>query len=132
MRRFRTWHSSKRSLFTPSGLILRVALGVLAFLILHAMGFRRYTTVLSGTSPTGEQIVYSDMLKMVAYVITYLFATVMAPILLIAAVALTALQRKFIPSNGPAELKQWSVESDNATGVDDGAVEKTTDNQPNA
>jgi hypothetical protein len=92
------------------------------------MGFRRYTTVLSGTSPTGEQIAYSDMLKMVAYVITYLFATVMAPILLIASVALTALQRKFIPSNGPAEQRQRSVESLDAAGVDDGEVEGTADN----
>jgi hypothetical protein len=68
------------------------------------------------------------MLKMVAYVITYLFATVMAPILLIAAVALTALQRKFIPGNGPAEERQCGVEADNATGVEDGEVEGTADN----
>jgi hypothetical protein len=105
-----------------------VVLGVLAFLILHAVGFRRYTTVLSGTSPTGEQIAYSDMLKMVAYVITYLFATVMAPILLIAAGVLTVLQRKFIPCEGPAEDRQNSVESPGAMGVEDGEIEGIADN----
>ena len=97
MRWSRIWYHSRYSLLTPSGLVVRAALGVLAFIILHAIGFRTYTTILSGTSLTGEQVEYVDTLKMVAYVISYLFATIVAPILLIAAVVLTVLQRKLMP-----------------------------------
>jgi hypothetical protein len=103
MRCFRVRHRTRFSLLTPSGLIARAALGVLAFIVLHAIGFRAYTTILSGTSPTGEQVAYVDMLKMVAYVLSYLFSTILAPILLIAAVLLTVLQRKFVKSGRSSE-----------------------------
>ena len=96
MRRFRVRHRTRFSLLTPSGLIARAALGILVFIVLHVIGFRAYTTLLSGTSPTGEQVAYVDMLKMVAYVLSYLFTTMVAPILVIAAVVLTVLQKKFI------------------------------------
>jgi len=98
MRGFHGRHHTKLSLLTPSGLVARAALGVVAFIVLHAIGFRAYTTLLSGTSPTGEQVAYVDMVKMVAYVLSYLFSTVVAPILLIAAGLLVVLQRKFLKS----------------------------------
>jgi hypothetical protein len=88
---------------TPSGLVARAALGVLVFIVLHALGFRVYTTTLSGTSPTGEQVAYVDMLKTVAYVLSYLFSTMVAPILLIAAAVLTLLQKKLIPCEQSSE-----------------------------
>ncbi len=83
------------SLFTPSGLVARGVFVVVVFIILHAIGLRAYTTVLSGTSPTGEPFTYIDSWKMVAYVLSYLFATVLAPILLIAALILSLLTGRF-------------------------------------
>ena len=103
MKRLRVRPSTRFSLLTPSGLVVRAALGVVAFIVLHAIGFRAYTTILSGTSPTGEQVAYVDMLKMVAYVLGYLFSTILAPILLIAAAFLVVLQRKFIKSGRSSE-----------------------------
>jgi hypothetical protein len=82
------------SLFAPSGLIARAVFVVLVFIILHAIGWRTYATVLSGTSPTGEPFTYTDSWRMVAYVLSYLFATVLAPILLIAALVLSLLTRR--------------------------------------
>lgn len=123
MRRFRVRHSTRFSLLTPSGLIVRAALGVLAFIVLHAVGFRAYTTILSGTSPTGEQVAYVDMLKMVAYVLSYLFSTIVAPILLIAAAALAVLQRKFIPCEQSLEERDHLPESADATAADDHQVD---------
>ena len=84
------------SLFTPSGLVARAVLVVLVFIILHAVGWRAHTSVISGTSPTGEPFTYIDSWKMVAYVLSYLFATVLAPTLLIAALVLSLLRRRFV------------------------------------
>ena len=96
MKRLRGRHRTRFSLLTPSGLLVRAALGVLVFIVLHLLGFRAYTTILSGTSPPGEQVAYVDMLKMVAYVLSYLFSTMVAPILVIAAALLALLQNNFI------------------------------------
>jgi len=82
------------SLLTPSGLVVRAVVGILVFTILHAIGLRAYTTVISGTSPTGRQVGYGDMWKMLAYVLSYLSATVLAPILLLAAGVLSLLTRR--------------------------------------
>jgi hypothetical protein len=88
-------YGGRWSLFTPSGLVARAVFVVLVFAILHAAGWRSHTTVLSGTSPTGEPFTYTDSWKMVAYVLSYLFATVLAPILLIAALVLTVFTKRF-------------------------------------
>jgi len=98
MRRSHMRYPGRYSLFTPSGLIARATVVSFAFIILHAVGFRTYTTILSGTSPTGEPFGYIDSLKAVAYIISYLFATVGAPILVIAALVLAILQRMLIRS----------------------------------
>jgi len=103
MRGFRVRYRTRFSLLTPSGLIARAALGVLVFIVLHVIGFRVYTTILSGTSPTGEQVAYVDMLKMVAYVLSYLFSTMVAPILVIAAAVLAVFHKKFIMCEKPLE-----------------------------
>jgi len=98
-------YGGRWSLFAPSGLVARAVFVVLVFVILHTIGWRAYTTALSGTSPTGQQIGYSDMLKMVAYVLSYLFATVLAPILLIAAAVLSLLTRRFHPGEPSTPIK---------------------------
>ena len=103
MKRFRVRHRIRFSLLTPSGLVARAALGILVFMVLHVIGFRVYTTTLSGTSPTGEQVAYIDMLKTVAYVLSYLFSTMVAPILLIAAAVLAVFHKKFITCEQPSE-----------------------------
>jgi|GEM_PF-933331 len=116
MRRLRVRHSTKFSPLTPSGLLARAMLGVLVFIVLHAIGFRAYTTILSGTSPTGEQVAYADMLKMVSYVLSYLFSTIVAPILLIGAVLLAVLQRKFVKSGrSSAETESGSESPERAS-----------------
>jgi len=128
MRRFRVRHSTRFSLFTPSGLLARATLGVLVFVVLHAIGFRAYTTMLSGTSPTGEQVAYIDMVKMVAYVLSYLFSTILAPILLIAAAALALLQRKFITCDQPFEEMGSPHESADVAAVGDDRIEGRSEN----
>ena len=127
MRCFRVRHRTRFSLLTPSGLVVRAALGVLAFIVLHAVGFRAYTTILSGTSPTGEQVAYVDMLKMVAYVLSYLFSTILAPILLIAAAALAVLQRKFITCEQSLEERDDLPESADSRAAGDSQMEGTSE-----
>jgi hypothetical protein len=112
---------------TPSGLIARAVLGVLVFTVLHAVGFRAYTTILSGTSPTGEQVAYVDMLKMVAYVLSYLFSTIIAPILLIAAALLTVLQRKLVKSGRLSSETDSGSESPETTVGDEPQTERASE-----
>jgi len=96
VRGFNILHGGRYSLLTPSGLVARAVTGIVVYVILHVLGFRAYVTMLSGTSPTGEPCTYIDSVKMVAYLLSYLFAIAAAPILLIAAAVLALLQRKFI------------------------------------
>ena len=94
---------------TPTGLILRAGTGVLIFLVLHRLEFRVYTGVLSGTAVSGRPAAYPDMLRMVAYVLAYLFAVVVAPILAIAAGLLYVCRRRgWLPRRGsPAWRPVW-------------------------
>jgi hypothetical protein len=70
---------------TPGGLALRGALLVMFFLALHLSGLRAYTTVLTGTSPTGEPLNNLSFALGGLYVLAWFGFTLAAPILLIAA-----------------------------------------------
>lgn len=71
--------------FSPRGLLARAALITLACGLAHLAGLRDYTTILSGTSPSGNP---SDVLSTglgTLYVVLYLAFTVAAPVFAIAA-----------------------------------------------
>jgi len=92
----------RSSPFTPSGLVVRAVILFLVFVVLHATGLRHYTTVLSGTSPTGGPVGPFEVIVASTYMVGYFGVTVVAPILLIASLVLTVLQRLSGPSRQQA------------------------------
>ena len=71
-------------LFSPQGLLLRAALLVVFFLIVHILGLREYTTILCGTSPSGNHAdVWSSLLG-VLYIVFWFGLVLGAPILALA------------------------------------------------
>lgn len=82
---FRPW-PSPRFLLTRA-----LAIGVL-FLLLHLAGLREYTTFLSGTSGAGAGLRLSFFYGSL-YILSYLGAIVLAPIMIIAAGILVLWQK---------------------------------------
>ncbi len=80
------WHS-------PVGLILHGLLFLVLFLACHLAGWRECTTILSGTSPTGDIADKSAQLRGILYVLTWFGMLLLTPIFLIAA-ALVALYNR--------------------------------------
>jgi hypothetical protein len=81
--------------FTPGGFYIR-ALGILlVFLLLDVTGIREYAMLLSGTSPTGDPESMVTHLWAVLYILFYLGAVVLTPILLLASAILRVLLRFF-------------------------------------
>jgi hypothetical protein len=76
---------SANHIWTPKGLVTRALVGVIAYFIFSLLGLRQYTTILSGTSPSGHGISSIDIMLMGIYVFSYLYATIAAPALCIAA-----------------------------------------------
>jgi hypothetical protein len=73
-----------RVLLQPKAMLAWAIGFALAFAIVHMLGWREFTTVLSGTIPTAASVSAAS-LKAAAYLATY-FGTVLAsPILLLAA-----------------------------------------------
>lgn len=85
MRKFYKWFVSDNHIWTPKGLITRATVGIIACIIFSFFGLRRYTAVLSGTSPSGHGISSIDIMLMGIYVFSYLYATIVSPIFCIAA-----------------------------------------------
>jgi hypothetical protein len=71
-------------LLSPQGLAIRAAAVVLIFLVLHACGLREYTTLLTGTSPTGGRIDGLSVMLALFYLAAHLGAVVVAPMLVLA------------------------------------------------
>lgn len=69
---------------SPRSLMLRAAVPLLIFLALHACGLRRYTTLITGTSPDGAPIDSYSMGLAFVYVMSHLGAVVVTPILALA------------------------------------------------
>ena len=86
--------------FSPTGLLVRAALFVGAYLVLELAGLRAYVTVLSGniTPARLPQDLYGAL--GVIYLFFYLLAVIVSPILLLAA-ALLALVQTFVRTDSP-------------------------------
>jgi hypothetical protein len=72
-------------MFSPLGFVARAALIAIVYFAANAVGLRAYTTVLSGTSPTGDPTDYLSLFAGCAYVILHFLFVVGVPILLAAA-----------------------------------------------
>jgi len=82
-----------RAMLSARGMLVRAALVVATFVVCHALGFRAYTSVLSGTAAVAGM--HHTVLGAVGlfYVLLYIGAVVLAPILVIAAILQLAWQR---------------------------------------
>jgi len=76
--------------FSPRGLLLRAAIISFVYLAARLAGLREYTTIISGTSPTGDVTDWWSAGLGVVYVTLYLGFVLLVPVLLIAAALLTA------------------------------------------
>jgi hypothetical protein len=81
---------------SPRWLLLRAALIAFGFGLCELAGLREHTTFLSGTVASMENAGHASVLGGVTYIVAYLGAVVLAPILLIAA-ALLALWNRWAP-----------------------------------
>ena len=89
---FRIFLSSKAMLSWAGAIVI-------AFAILHALGWREYTSVLSGTIPNGSTPVEASA-KALAYMAAYFGSVLVAPILLITTVIRFGLERLVEVSKG--------------------------------
>ena len=80
-------------LFTAKGLAIRAAIIGVVFLLCHAAGLREYTTVLSGTSPTGNAADKFSLALAVLYALSYFGLVLVVPILLLAAAMLRMVSK---------------------------------------
>ncbi len=71
--------------YSPVGLILHGLLFLVLFLACHLAGWRECTTILSGTSPSGDIADKSAQLRGIVYVLTWFGMLLLTPIFLIAA-----------------------------------------------
>jgi hypothetical protein len=84
----------KAPLFSPTGLLLRAALLALVYAALHLAGWREYTSILCGTSPTGNLADQRAALFGLIYVLLRFTVVVGCPVLVIAAGLLALLERR--------------------------------------
>ena len=68
---------------SPGGFALWAASLAALFAVAHALGFREYASVLCGTVPLGAFNLLMNRFFAIVYVLLYLGAAVLAPILLI-------------------------------------------------
>ena len=78
---------------SPGGFVLWAASLAVLFAVLHLLGFREYASVLSGTVPLGAFNLIVNRFFAVVYVLLYLGAVILAPILLIGAAVFLLLER---------------------------------------
>ena len=93
----------KATIFSPKGFFLRALLLVLVLWIFNLLGYREYTCVICGTSPTGDPGDSTALLIGMCYALTN-WATIMgAPILLASAGLFMIFLRFFAnPDESPA------------------------------
>ena len=88
---YRRMHDTK--LCSPGGFASRAGLILVSFLVAHLAGLREYASILSGTMPQGLFGRAVDQFLAVSYIVLYLGAVVVAPILAIAALVFFALEK---------------------------------------
>ena len=71
-------------IFTPRGFFLRAILIFLIFAVFDIAGLGKYAMILSGTAPSGVPENFSTQFFSVLYILFYLGAVILAPILFIA------------------------------------------------
>jgi hypothetical protein len=71
--------------FLPRGWLVRAAVIVLAWLLMHLLGWREDTRIISGTSLPNDFAGALGVFRGVAYLLAYFAAVVVAPILVIGA-----------------------------------------------
>lgn len=74
-----------KELFTPRGLLVRALVLAAIFAVLHLAGLRSQTSVLCATMQEEGSRQFWGAFAAAAYIVTYLLAVVVAPILAIAA-----------------------------------------------
>jgi hypothetical protein len=72
-------------MLSPQGLLSRAAVIVVVFLVLHVCGLREYTTLVTGTSPTGAPPGTASMALAMLYVAFHMGTVVLAPVMALAA-----------------------------------------------
>lgn len=75
--------------FSSKPLLIRAFFGIGLFIIFHFLDFRKYTAILSITSPHEYAFGYKETIKMALYVLSYFYALVISPILIISAILLS-------------------------------------------
>ena len=85
--------------FSPKGLLLWAGIVALGFLVCHAAGLREHTTVISGTSPTGDVHSVLPIALGAVYAVVYFAFVLLVPILILAAAIFLALQLIVVPRN---------------------------------
>jgi TRAP-type C4-dicarboxylate transport system permease small subunit len=88
-----------RLIAAPRALLFHASLILIAFGIFHALGWRQFTTVLSGTIPADNTAAEAGF-KALAYMASYFGAVLVVPILIIAAALQFGLERVFRVSKG--------------------------------
>jgi len=91
--------------FSPKGFLSRAAGLAALFLLVHALGWREYTSVLCGTSPTGRAADLKAALFGTAYAGLYFFSVTVVPVLLLGAVIFLLLLR-WTGRKGGADLRE--------------------------
>ena len=91
----------KAPIFSPKGFAIRAGVLILLFLALHLAGYRDYTCIVCGTSPTGDLGDGFSAGMGVAYILLYFGAWLGAPILVTASAILYLLLRRFPPDPVP-------------------------------
>jgi hypothetical protein len=90
----RWWHGLFYSrIFSPKGFLLRAAGLTAMFLVVHALGWRQYTSILCGMSPTGRPADPRATLFGAAYAGLYLVSVTLVPVLVLAAAIFFVLLR---------------------------------------
>ena len=83
-----------RGLLSPRGWLKRAAIIVATLVILHLLGWRADTKIISGTSPPKDFSSQMAAVRGVIYGLVYFAAVVGAPILMIAAGLFAMLSRR--------------------------------------
>jgi hypothetical protein len=93
------WRWWRAPLFSPIGFVVRAAVLLVAFGVAHLAGGRDCTSILCGTSPTGNLMDRYAFVFGLIYVLLYFAAVLVVPILLIAAALLSLLTRWSDPNS---------------------------------
>ncbi len=94
-------------LFSPKGFLLRAAVLLGLFLALHAFGLRASTSIICGTTPPGGAG-FANRFGAMAYVVLWLAAVVVVPVLAIGAAvfaAILAIDRRRTAKRGAAAVR---------------------------